>query len=75
MLSSVTIPLIVAIVPDCWLWLPALCSIGASASLLPLPISPLNWPMIAAYAASRPNAKPAIVMTISSSCASEKIVK
>jgi hypothetical protein len=30
MLSSVTIPLIVAIVPDCWLWLPALCSIGAT---------------------------------------------
>src|SRR5690349_1738199 len=36
---------------------------------------PLNWPMIAACAASRPNTRPAMAMTISSSGAIEKIVK
>ena len=65
----------VAIVPDFWLWLPALCSIDCSASPLLLPISPLNWPMIAACAASRPNTSPAIEITISSNGAIEKIVK
>ena len=74
-ISNVTRPMIVAIAPVFWFCEPALCSIDCNAWPLPWPIIPLNWPMIAACAASRPNTSPAIAMTTSSKGAIEKIVK
>jgi len=68
---SMTIPTMVATIPDDLVEALAITDCNTSAACCP--ISVLNWPLIALCAASRPKTNPAIAMTIRSTGAREVI--
>ena len=69
---SATMPTIVATMPDSRS--SALLIISSSALAACSPISPLSWPTMAPWAASRPNSRPAIATMISRTGAMENSV-
>jgi hypothetical protein len=69
---STTMPAIVATMPASRL--SALLIISSRALAVCSPISPLNWPTMAPWAASRPNTSPAIATMISRTGAIENSV-